>query len=117
MRYLRVLCAHTRIAPLGFGGRSFFIKAEKARILTRYNTVNDEFEEVEGTCWHTYIAGVENLATSDGDTCPIGIFLMRFDLADNHIVTNLFSSILRDILKLDDAKGVRAFRSLVLGDF
>ena len=82
--YLRVLCAHTRIAPLGFGGRVFKIKADKARIATRQKNVNDEFDEVEGTSWRTYIYGVANLTTSDGDACLIGILPMRFDLADNH---------------------------------
>ena len=87
------------------------------RIATIQNTVNDEFDEVEGTGWRTYIARVANLATSDGDVCSIGIFLMRFNLSDNHGVKNLFSSVLRDIFKLDDAEGVCAFHTLVLGDF
>ena len=83
----------------------------------RHNTVNDEFDEVEGTGWHTYISRVTNLATSDGDACSIGILLMRFDLADNHGVANFFSSVLRDIFKLYDAKGFCAFHALILGDF
>ena len=55
--------------------------------------------------------------TSDVYACPIGVLLIRFNLADNHGVTNLFSSVLRDILKLDDAEGVCSFHSLVLGAF
>ena len=42
---------------------------------------------------------------------------MRFDLADNHGVANLFSSVLGDILKLDEAEGDCAFHALVLGAF
>ena len=42
---------------------------------------------------------------------------MGFDLADNHGVANIFSSVLRDIFKLDEAEGVCAFHVLVLGDF
>ena len=60
---------------------------------------------------------MEILTTRDGDACSIGIPLMRFDLADNHGVENFFSSVLRDIFKLDDAEGVYAFHALVLGDF
>ena len=41
---------------------------------------------------------------------------MRFDLADNHGVKKI-SSVLRDIFKIDDAEGVSAFHSLVIGDF
>ena len=85
--------------------------------MTRQNTVNDEFDEFEGTGWRTYITGVANLDNSDGDVCSIGIFLMSFNLTENHGVTNLFSSVLRDIFKLDDAEGVCAFHVLVLGDF
>ena len=85
------------------------------RIATRQNTFNDEFDEVEGTCWRTYIARVSDLATSDGDACPIEILLMMFDLSDNHGVKFSFSFVLRDIFKLDDAEGVSAFHSLVLG--
>ena len=63
------------------------------------------------------LSGVGNLNTSDGDACSIGILLMRFDLADNHGVANLFSSVLRDIFKLDEAEVVCAFHALVLGAF
>ena len=42
---------------------------------------------------------------------------MSFDLADNHGVENLFSSVLGDILKLDEAEVVCAFHALVLGAF
>ena len=42
---------------------------------------------------------------------------MKFDLVDNHGVANLFSSVLGDILKLDEAEGVCAFRALVLRAF
>ena len=83
----------------------------------RQNTVNDKFDKVEGTCWRTYISGVAYLATRNGDACPIGILLMRFDLTDNHGVKNLFSSVLRDIFKTDNAEGDCAFNLLVLGDF
>ena len=75
------------------------------RIATRQDTVNDD------------IAWVEYLATSDGDACPIGILILRFDLTYNHGVANFFSSVLRNIFKSNDAEGVRAFHSLVLGDF
>ena len=71
--------------------------------MTRQNTLNDELDEVEGTCGRAYIAWVEDLATSNGDVCPIGILLLRFDLTYNHGVANFFPFVLRDIFKLDDA--------------
>ena len=85
--------------------------------MTRQNTVNDDLGEVEVTCRRTYISQVADLDTKDVDTCPIGILLMRFDLSDNHGVTDLFSSVLRDVFKIDDAEGVCAYHALVLGDF
>ena len=117
MEYLRVLCAHTWIDPSGFGDKKIEVKADKARIATRQDTVNDELEKVKGTCGCAYITWVAYLATSDSDVCKIGILLLRFDLTYNHVVENLFSSVLRDIFKSNDAEGVRVFHSLVLGPF
>ena len=87
------------------------------RIATRQNTVNDEFDEVKGTSWRAYISGVADLDTKNGDECPIVILLMWFNLADNHGVKIFFSTVFRGIFKLDDAEGICAFHSLVLGDF
>ena len=39
------------------------------------------------------------------------------DLSYNHGVANLFSSVLGDILKLDEEEGVCACHTLLLGDF
>ena len=60
---------------------------------------------------------VEVPNTRDVDACLIGILLMRFDLADKNRVTNFFTYVLSDIFKIDDAEGVLAFQSLVIGDF
>ena len=95
----------------------FKIKADKARIATQQNTSNDNFDEIKSTGWRTYISGVANLTTCDGDACLIGILFMRFDLVDNHGVANLSSSVLGDILKLDEAEVICAFHSFVLGVF
>ena len=72
----------------------------------RQNTVNNELDEGMGTCWLTYIVGAADLATSDGDECPIEILLMRFDLAYNHGVKKIFSFVLRYIFRTEDAEGV-----------
>ena len=115
--YLRVYAHIIGLLHRGLEVEVFKVKSDKAHIATRQNTVNDELYNVEGTCWCTYISRVAYLTTSDVDACLIGILLMRFDLAYNHGVTNLFYSVLRDILKTDDVEGVRAFHSLVLGAF
>ena len=57
------------------------------------------------------------MTTCDGDARAIGILFVRFDLADNHGVANLFSSVLGDIRKLDEAGGVCAFHALVIWAF
>ena len=46
------------------------------------------------------------MTTYDGDARAIWIFLVRFDLSDNHGVANFVSSVLGDIYKLDEAEGV-----------
>ena len=94
----------------------FCVKAYIARIATRQDTINHELDEVEVTCGRAYVAWISYAATIDSDECPIGIFLLRPDLTHNHDVGKHFSSILRDILKSNDAEGVRALYMLVLGD-
>ena len=64
-----------------------------------------------------YVACISDAATSDGDACPIEIFFLRSDLTHNYGVVNFSSSILKDIFKYNDAEGVCAFHSLVLGAF
>ena len=95
----------------------FLIKGNKARVATRQNTVNDVFDDVDRTGWCTYIPGVANLTPCGGDARAIWILLVRFDLADNHGVSNFVLSVSGDILKLDEAEGVFAFHALVLWAF
>ena len=106
-------CPHIRIAPLWFGDRSFSDQREKSCVATQHNTVNDEFDWVEWTGWCAYIPRVAYLTTCDSDARAIRIFLVRFDLADNHGVENFVSSALRDICELDESEGVCAFHALV----
>ena len=83
----------------------------------RQDTVNDELDKVEGTRGLAYISLIAYSTTSNGDVFPIGILLLRCDVTYNYGVANFFSFILRDIVKSNDAGGVRAFHSLVLWDF
>ena len=80
----------------------------------RQDTVNHEADEVEGTCGRADVAWIEDVTTSDVDACLNGIFLLRSDLTHYHGVENLFSSVLMDIFKSNDAEGVRAFHLLVI---
>ena len=61
--------------------------------------------------------GVANFTTSNGDACLVGIFFVRFYLADNHGLANFSSSVLGDIITLDEAEGVCASHALELGTF
>ena len=112
------LYAHIFGSPnQGLEVKVFQIKSDKVCIATRQNAVNDKFDENTCSGRRTYIPGVANLTTYDGDACSIGIFFVRFHLADNHGVANLSSCALGDFLKLDEAKGIFAFHMLVLGAF
>ena len=84
--------------------------------MTRHETVNNELCEVEGTCGHDYIAWIIDAANSGGDVFTVGIFLLMSDLTHNHGVENFFSSVLRDVLKYNDAEGVCILHALFLGD-
>ena len=68
----------------------FLVKSEKVRIATRQDTVNRKLYEVEGTYGRAYVTWIADMTTSDGDACPIVIFLLRSDLTRNHGVENLF---------------------------
>ena len=72
-----------------FGGKSVFFKADKARILTKQETVNHELDQVERTCGRAYISGITFTTARYGDTYTIGILLLRSDLTHNHGVANL----------------------------
>ena len=65
--------------------------------MTRQNSINDEFDEVEWTGWCTYIPRVEILTTCNSYAREIWIFLVRFELADYHGVANFVSSVLGNI--------------------
>ena len=60
------------------------VKADKARILTRQDTVYHELDKVEGTRGRAYISGITDAATSDGGACTIWKFLLRSDLTHKH---------------------------------
>ena len=115
MEFLIVLCAHTQVEPFGFGGKFFEVKAGELRIPPRQDTVNHELDKVEGNCGCDYVAWIADAATSNGNSYPIGIFLLRSDLTHNHGVANFFSSVLRYIFKSNDAGSVFALHALVLG--
>ena len=95
----------------------FCVKADKARISTRQDTVNHEIDQVEITCRRAYISGITDTAASYGDACTIGIFLLRSDLTQNHGVENLLPSVAKDILKANDVESVFALNMLFLGAF
>ena len=95
--------------------KAFCVKADKARITTIQNTVNNEIDKIEGTCGRAYISGITDAAASDGDVCRIGILLLRSDFTHNHVVGNLFSYVSRDILKSNDAEHVCALHALIIG--
>ena len=82
----------------------------------RQNNVNRYLDEVKVTCRRAYIYGITYAASSNGDVCTIGIFILRSDLTYNHGVENFFSSISRDIFKSNDEEGVRALNALVFWD-
>ena len=77
MGYLRFYAHILGLLHRGLEIKVFKFKSDKASIATRKDTVNNELDEVEETCGHAYIDWVSDLDTRDGDTCPIGILLLR----------------------------------------
>ena len=53
------------------------------------------------------------MTASDGDVGAVWVFLVRFDLTDNHGVENFMLTILRNVRKLDELEGICAFYALL----
>ena len=100
-----------------FGGLKKCVKADKSRIATRQENVNNELDQVKITCGRAYIAEIIDPVARYGDACTIGIFLLRSDLTQNHGVENLLPSVAKDIFKANDAESVFALNMLFLGAF
>ena len=43
----------------------------------------------------------------------VWVFLVRFDLADNHGVANFMPTVLRNVRELDEIEGICAFHALL----
>ena len=56
------------------------------------------------------------MTTGDGDSGAVWVFLVRFDLADNHGVANFMPTVLRNVLELDELEGICAFHALLPWD-
>ena len=81
----------------------------------RQDTVNHDIDNFKGTCGCAYFSWISDVATSNGDMCKLGIFLLRSDLTHNHGVEILFSSVLRGIFESNDAESFHALHTLVPG--
>ena len=57
------------------------------------------------------------LTAGDGDAGAVWVFLVRFELADNHGVANFMPTVLRNFRKLDELKDICAFYALLLWAF
>ena len=53
------------------------------------------------------------MTASDRDAGAVWVFLVRFDLADNHGVANSMPTVLRNVRKLDDLEGICDFYALL----
>ena len=53
------------------------------------------------------------MTASDGDAGAVWVFLVRFDLSDNHGVANFMPTVLRNVRELDELEGICAFYALL----
>ena len=53
------------------------------------------------------------MTASDGDAGAVWVFLVRFDLADNHGVANFMPTVLRNVRKLEELEVIFAFYALL----
>ena len=90
------------------------IKACKFCTFAREHTVDHEFDKLKGGRVGPCISWVADAIATDGDTCPIGIFLLGADLTHNRSVGDFFASVFRYVIILDGKEGVRAGNSCPL---
>ena len=53
------------------------------------------------------------MTSRDGDAGAVWVFLVRFDLADNHGMANFMPTVLRNVRELDELEGICAFHALL----
>ena len=53
------------------------------------------------------------MTAGDVDAGAVWVFLVRFDLADNHGVASFMPTVLRNVRKLDELEGICAFHALL----
>ena len=57
------------------------------------------------------------MIAGDGDAGAVWVFLLRFDLAHNHVMVNFMHVVLRNVCELDEFEGVCVFHALLPWDF
>ena len=53
------------------------------------------------------------MTSGDGDAVAVWVFLVRFNLADNHGVANFMPTVLRNVQELDELEGICALHALL----
>ena len=57
------------------------------------------------------------MTAGDADAGEVWVFLVMFDLADNHGAANFMPTVLRNVRELNDLEGICAFHALLLWAF
>ena len=53
------------------------------------------------------------MSAGDDDAGAVWVFVVRFDLADNHGVANFMPTVLRNVRELDEIEGICALHALL----
>ncbi len=72
-----------------------------------------ELDEFQGSCGCTRIAGVTDPVSTNGNSRPIGVFLLGSNFTDNLGVCDVASPVDGDVTEFDRAKGVGSFHPLL----
>ena len=89
------------------------VKACTFRITSREDTVNDQFDKVEGCCGSAYVARVADAIATNRDSRSIRVILLFSVFTHDFGVSNFTTSINGNVIKVDDVERSRSFGTLV----
>ena len=89
-----------------------YVKAQKVCAFAGEDTIDEEFEELQRGGWCANISRIADEVAADGDSCAVGVLLLWEDFTDDQGVCDLFTSVGRDFIVVDDKEGIRYLDAL-----
>ena len=87
------------------------VKAHKTCTFVEEDAINEAFEELQRGGGCANIARIADAVAADVDSRAVGVLLLWVDLADNQGVGDIFTSVGRDVIVVDNKEGIRTLNA------